>query len=196
MPSSRRIGQTGRQGAPSAGHHAVQGSMLLITWVLSSDRSRYGIPSHGSGHAAGSWYFPSIVYMRLNPLARRLYQVLHQDVPQALLLPVIGHGHRAFAFVLLGFGVASHADFDQLAVVVHQGDEGHTVLIIDIHQLIHEALAGLVDFTQEARVPRLRGQVLDEIVFALSIGGGQRTYQHVAAVFEFVDPVFVGAASL
>nr|BFE97622.1 hypothetical protein GCM10020185_81580 [Pseudomonas brassicacearum subsp. brassicacearum] len=72
------------------------------------------------------------------------------------MLPRVGDRHCTLAFVFLGRAIAADPDLDQLAVVMDQGDVGHVRLAVDIHQLIEQRRAWLIDLRQEAHVPGLR----------------------------------------
>lgn len=75
------------------------------------------------------------------------------------------------------------------AVLVHQGDEGHALLVVDIHQLVEQRRTGFLDLAEEAEVAGRRGQPVDELAFTLPVLLAQGTDQHVAAIVEGLDPV-------
>ncbi|MNL16701.1 hypothetical protein D3C87_1377530 [compost metagenome] len=106
--------------------------------------------------------------------------------------PFIGDRYGTFTLLLAGGRVSADADLDELPVVMDQGDIGHALPVISVHQLLEHAVAGLVDLRQKAHVPRLGGQALDKRVFTLAIFFRQRPDQHMAAVFECFNPVLSG----
>ncbi|VTL98939.1 putative metalloprotease [Pseudomonas aeruginosa] len=120
---------------------------------------------------------------------RHIDQVAHQHGVQPEALVIVGDGHRAFALPFLAAGgVAADADLAQLAVLVHQGDEGHALLVVDIHQLVEQRRTGFLDLAEEAEVAGRRGQPVDELAFTLPVLLAQGTDQHVAAIVEGLEP--------
>src|SRR3546814_5401711 len=97
------------------------------------------------------------------------YTTLFRSCTQPQMLPLIGDRHGALAFVFTGGAIATDTDFGQLSVVMDQGDVSQARLAVDIHQLVEHGRAWFVDLRQETHVPGLRRQMLDEVVFTLTI---------------------------
>lgn len=117
--------------------------------------------------------------------------MLHQQLAQPKALPFLGHHHGAFAAVIaLCRGVAAEAYFGQLVVVLHdQGDIGHALLVVDVHDLVDGQWLCFVVGGEEAEVVGLWRQACDESEFPLPVVSLDRSDQQVGAVVQFFDPV-------
>jgi hypothetical protein len=123
------------------------------------------------------------------PRARHLDQVPHQHRAQAAVLPVAGHGDRAFALVAACIdAVAGHAHEAFVRVLVHHRGERHLVPGVGMGDMIHECLAGTGHLAREAVAPRLQRQAVDERGFGCAVERLDRPDQHLAAVAQRVRP--------
>lgn len=132
------------------------------------------------------------VHLAESVAAGRLDQVFHQQRAQPQVLPFIGDRHRALALMGACAGIAADADFDQLAVLVNQCNEGGALFVVGVHQLVEQSGAGFADLGEKTHVPGFGGQALDEVVFAQAILLPERPDQYMAAVLERLNPVLSG----
>lgn len=117
--------------------------------------------------------------------------MLHQQFAQPKALPFLGHNHGAFAAVIAFCRcVAAEAYFGQLVVVLHdQGDIGHALLVVDVHDLVESQRGWFVVGGEEAEVVGLWRQACDESELPLPVVLLDRSDQQVRAVAQFFDPV-------
>ena len=117
--------------------------------------------------------------------------MLHQQLAQSEVLPFFGNHHGAFAAVVAFCrGVVAQAYFAQLVVVFHdQGDIGHSLLVVGVHDLVESQRGGFVVGGEEAEVLCLWRQACDESECSLPVVFLNRSDQQVGAVVQFFDPV-------
>lgn len=106
--------------------------------------------------------------------------------------PFIGDRYSAFTFMLAGGCVTANTDLDQLPVVMDQGDIGHTLLVVGVHQLIEHRGAGFSDMREKAHVPGFGGQPFDEYICTVAVLLRQWPDQHMASVLERFNPMLPG----
>src|SRR5690348_6679407 len=117
-------------------------------------------------------------------------QVPHQQHAETALAPVVGHGDRAFAMALFAGGaVAADADFAQLSVVVGQCDECHSLVVVDIHQLVDQIRTGLLESAKKPEPARVGRQSAEEVFLAFAILRPQWPDEYRRAIGEGFDPV-------
>ena len=125
-------------------------------------------------------------------LLRHADQMLHEGHAQAAVVSIVSDGYRALAAPPIGLSRASaDADLARMATVVDYRNESHCLQIVDIHQLVRQRFAGLLEIARKAEAPGLGRHTHDEIRCKLAAFRTDWPHQYTCTVTHRIDPVAI-----